>query len=98
MSRFQQVMYADYQLYTYFLHEFHNKVEKEGPDFHDEVIYFKQLVQMTKQFCQQGHSIAWAVTANRWTASFNFTRQNCTLFGKEKTDLIELNYKRQHAL
>ncbi|XP_021374356.1 galactosylceramide sulfotransferase-like [Mizuhopecten yessoensis] len=74
----------DYIIYNYFLEKLREKIQRQLPDFHEEVAYFKGIRVMYDRFCLSAitdhngkHDISFPSSA--WNKPFVVTREQCKL-------------------
>ncbi|OWF51733.1 Galactose-3-O-sulfotransferase 3 [Mizuhopecten yessoensis] len=71
----------DYALYDHFYRRLQAQLREQGPDIHEEVLYFKRLRRDIEFFCQNMHNpgsyASFYVTTSRWSDSFVVTKRDC---------------------
>ncbi|XP_060069064.1 galactose-3-O-sulfotransferase 3-like [Ylistrum balloti] len=71
----------DYALYDHFYQRLQNQIRMQGPDFYDELLYFKRMRHDMEFFCNpmlgaKGTTIH-QFAASRWNPAFVITEKDC---------------------
>lgn len=82
-----QTRLADYKLYDFMRHRLSQQIDKEGPDFADEVVYFQKLKSLCRERCSEmrmstddvvNHDLV--IGPSKWNKeSITFTYHDCLL-------------------
>ncbi|XP_070185723.1 galactosylceramide sulfotransferase-like [Littorina saxatilis] len=85
MQLHRKLNVADYDLYEFFLERFNDTVAKQGPDFHDEVNYIKNLLPRLQIHCSNPNSVSpLTIVASRWNEAFSVGPEDCKLMMKHE--------------
>lgn len=85
---------ADYALYRHFLKEFWRCVFEYGPDFFEEVTYFRSVIERVQIFCT-GEKLSLTkrtlnVPGSSWSSPFNVTTSDCKLIEMPEMQMMSL--------
>ncbi|CAH1251200.1 GAL3ST1 [Branchiostoma lanceolatum] len=71
---------VDYAMYHRFNQTLWQKIAQQGPDFFQELTYFRQVNQQVNEFCRQKKPrAAKQIPESTWGSAFNITDQSCSL-------------------
>ena len=81
----------DYLLYKHFLKTYRDKISKEGPDFRDEVVFLKIIVEMIESYCSTPYRLEpLYITATKWNKEFYVTKEDCQLMTMTDKDFVKV--------
>ncbi|XP_078663486.1 galactose-3-O-sulfotransferase 2-like isoform X1 [Branchiostoma floridae x Branchiostoma belcheri] len=90
---------VDYMLYDTFNNSLWRKIKEQGPDFYDELKYFKRIKNDVSNFCMRtskGHNKgnqSKVVTASKWNPEFQVDQKFCWYITRPKAIYLDLEIK-----
>ena len=102
LTRHRLLSAADYDLYDFFLKRFRTQLAQQGPDFQQEVAYFKQLLPHVLAYCRTSKGkTPLRVPASPWSVTFTLTHYDCQQMLKPElhflNDLVKDAVHRYHS-
>ncbi|KAK6177620.1 hypothetical protein SNE40_015682 [Patella caerulea] len=93
----RDIQKPDEMLYSFFTDRFWKQVYNEGPDFFQEVQYFKSVQKRVREFCETGYikSEFLKIEASRWNDKFHLLVRDCTWMKTNELNLNDIVMKRQ---
>ncbi|XP_069134763.1 galactose-3-O-sulfotransferase 2-like [Argopecten irradians] len=96
---FKKIVHYDYALYDFFNKKLEENIA-QAPDFHEELIYFRQLKRKYCSFCLMNQrnekDVLW-IEKSRWNEKFSVTNTDCELlFINERSFSLLLKAKMGH--
>lgn len=85
---------VDIRLYEHFNRSFWKKIRQQGADFVQEVVYFKQVLQAVKSFCDKKASPI-EFPESRWSPAFHVSAEECRQIFCDPHDLL-VSLKRRY--
>ena len=89
----------DYDLYNFFYKRLWSQIQKEGLDFHLELLYFDRLRKEVEDYCM--HTVdkrsGYIIAASKWSAAFVVSRDDCDYLKKNEMFFVERIRKRQYG-
>ncbi|XP_071084045.1 galactose-3-O-sulfotransferase 2-like [Haliotis cracherodii] len=84
-------------LYDHYLTRLEEQIVSEGPDFHNELQYFKGLNSKVTELCNARNTTTKLLSfgANDWHGDFNITLYDCDLLGKQEIMFLNLVRREQ---
>ncbi|XP_071084046.1 galactose-3-O-sulfotransferase 2-like [Haliotis cracherodii] len=79
-------------LYDHYVERLKEQITSEGPDFHKELQYFKDINSKVTEFCTAKNTTNKPLLfrANDWHGDFNFKLHDCDLIGKAEIRFLNL--------
>ncbi|XP_019635163.1 PREDICTED: galactosylceramide sulfotransferase-like [Branchiostoma belcheri] len=82
---------VDYAMYDHFNQTLWRKIKEQGPDFYEELAFFRQVNQDVNDFCsrQENHGKGQELPATKhfpkslWSNAFDFNHHSCTLLSMD---------------
>ncbi|XP_066296768.1 galactose-3-O-sulfotransferase 2-like [Branchiostoma lanceolatum] len=68
---------ADYAFYEHFNSTLWKKISSEGPDFYEELDYFKFINKDVNWYCSMKLEITWTIPSSAWNEAFILNRSFC---------------------
>ncbi|XP_078663490.1 galactose-3-O-sulfotransferase 2-like isoform X4 [Branchiostoma floridae x Branchiostoma belcheri] len=90
---------VDYMLYDTFNNSLWRKIKEQGPDFYDELKYFKRIKNDVSNFCMRtskGHNKgnqSKVVTASKWNPEFQVDQKFCWYITRPKAFYMDREIK-----
>ncbi|KAI8506833.1 hypothetical protein Bbelb_152720 [Branchiostoma belcheri] len=90
---------VDYMLYNTFNNSLWRKIKEQGPDFYDELKYFKRIKHDVSNFCtrtmevQNGGNQSMVVTASKWNPEFQVDQKFCWYITRTKAFYMDREIK-----
>ena len=82
----------DYSLYDFFFKRLWRQIHLAGADFHEEVLYFKQVRAEVEDFCKVTPNITgtYKMSASSWNEGFTIDAEFCRLMFSEEEDFVKM--------
>ncbi|XP_066266115.1 galactose-3-O-sulfotransferase 2-like [Branchiostoma lanceolatum] len=90
---------VDYMLYNTFNNSLWQKINAQGPDFYDELKYFRRIKNDVSDFCMEtmndhnGVNRSKVVTASKWNPEFEVDRDYCWCITRRKAWYLDERIK-----
>ena len=99
--RYMYERYAklDYDLYNFFYKRLWSQIQKEGLDFHSELLYFDRLRKEVEDYCRSkvDKSSNYIVSASKWSPAFVVSRDDCDYLDMNEMLFVERIRRRQYG-
>ncbi|XP_076114331.1 galactosylceramide sulfotransferase-like [Mytilus galloprovincialis] len=88
----------DYDLYNFFYRRLWSQIQKEGLDFHLELLYFDRLREGVEDYCilKAHHSKGYYVESSKWSTSFTVTQKDCEYLNMHEISFVKKIRYRQY--
>ena len=86
-KRHRHMSQSDYDMYDYFHKVFWDAIWREGPEFFDEVRYFKKLLKKTLDYCLSGRKLH--VPRTKWSDAFDIAKEDCNLLSLTELQFLD---------
>ncbi|CAC5369652.1 GAL3ST3 [Mytilus coruscus] len=89
----------DYDLYNFFYRRLWSQIQKEGLDFHLELLYFDRLRKEVEDYCNYkvDKRSGYIVMASKWSAASVVSREDCDYLKKNEMVFVERIRRRQYG-
>ncbi|XP_076116671.1 galactose-3-O-sulfotransferase 2-like [Mytilus galloprovincialis] len=89
----------DYDLYNFFYRRLWSQIQKEGLDFHLELLYFDRLRKEVEDYCMYtvDKRSGYIIAASKWSAAFVVSQDDCDNLKKNELFFVERIRKRQYG-
>ena len=91
---------VDYSLYDFFFKRLWRQIKLAGPDFFDEVLYFKQIRAEIADFCKVTPNITgtYKISESDWNEAFTIDADFCKLMYSEEEDFVKMIANIQYGI
>lgn len=88
----------DYALYSFFYKRLREQIRREGQDFDDELLAYKELRRRVEDYCSQKEVLnPMEIPETAWGKQFNVTRTDCADMKRGEIDFITRIRIRQYG-
>lgn len=89
----------DYDLYNHFFKRLWDQIRDEGPDFHEELLYFSRLRKEVEDYClhQAKRNDEFKVNQSKWGDEFLVTLTDCKYLRMHESTFVKNIRNRQYG-